>query len=83
MIAAVTVTDDSSSDSDSNGSRTAYGGDQQWEVSKVVGKRVRGGGHQYDVVWKGSGQHSWEPADSIRTQIPNLVRDYEERKTDN
>ena len=51
----------------------------QYSVEKIVGKRtVKRGGEQYKVKWQGYAKPTWEPAATIRAQVPDFVRDYEQ-----
>ena len=52
------------------------------EIDRVVGhrKNPKGPGEQYEVLWVGQDGSTWEAASRMRTQIPLLVRAFEEQQ---
>ena len=50
------------------------------EIDRVVGhrKNPKGPGEQYEVLWVGQDGSTWEAASRMRTQVPLLVRAFEE-----
>ena len=56
------------------------GEDAEYEVEKIVDKRIQNGQVEYLLKWKGypNEDNTWEPKDSL--QCEELINDYEERK---
>ncbi|MDR3418994.1 MAG: hypothetical protein P4L83_22705, partial [Nevskia sp.] len=54
------------------------------EAERVVGRRKnpKGPGEQYEVLWVGQDEATWEAASRMRTQIPLLVRAFEQQHQD-
>ena len=46
------------------------------QIDRVVGhrKNPKGPGEQYEVLWVGQNESTWEAASRMRTQVPLLVR---------
>ena len=42
--------------------------------------RKLGGGHQYEIQWRGEQETTWEPASRVRKEIPQLVQEFEQRQ---
>jgi hypothetical protein len=54
---------------------------RKFDVSRVLGTRVHDGEKQYRVKWTRDPNPTWEPASSIEEDVPELVKEYEERQT--
>ena len=54
--------------------------EKQYEVEKVVNKRVHKGKVEYLLKWKGypSDENTWEPEDSL--ECPELLQEYERNR---
>lgn len=51
----------------------------RYEVSRIVATRVQDGIKQYQVQWVGYPDPTWEPASTIKSDAPGVVKEYEER----
>ena len=51
----------------------------QYIVEKISGKRTtKKAGEQFKVHWRGYAKPTWEPAEAIRAQVPDFVKDFED-----
>lgn len=57
-------------------------GEDQWEVEEIVARRVSKRKAQYLVKWMGypHEQNSWEPAEMLEQDVPDLIRNYLQRQ---
>ena len=55
------------------------GGNQRFLVGRLLAHRSKQQGYQILVQWKGYPKSfdSWEPIDTLRTDVPGLVAAYE------
>jgi hypothetical protein len=49
-------------------------------AERVLAIRKLGGGHQYEIQWRGQLETTWEPASRVRKEIPQLVHEFEQRQ---
>ena len=49
---------------------------REWEVESITGSRVEKGVLQYRCKWAGSGEETWEPAEMLLEDVPQLVQEY-------
>merc|ERR1712156_1131106 len=54
--------------------------DEEYEVEKIIEKRVKKGGVEYLVKWKGwddPSDNTWEPVDNL--DCPDIIQEYEKK----
>jgi len=57
--------------------------DEEYEVEKIIEKRIKKGKVEYYVKWKGwddEGDNTWEPVDNL--DCPDLIQEYEKKNKD-
>ena len=50
--------------------------EERWIVTRIGGKRTRGGILYYQVFWEGYKEPTWEPADAINEDAPQVVKQF-------
>jgi hypothetical protein len=71
------ASDDEFDDDEASESHRNSTDDEQYAVKSIVGKRVTNGKTEYSVKWVGHPAPTWEPADNISADAPDVVRAYE------
>lgn len=56
-------------------------GSKLFEVEKILNKRIRNGGAQYLVKWKGYKKSTWEPKENLKT-CDKLVKNYDRKQAE-
>jgi hypothetical protein len=57
--------------------------EKEYEVQAITSQRIDSDGErQYLVKWVGYRKSTWESADSMNAQVPDIVREYEEARTE-
>ena len=57
-------------------------GEPEYEIEKIINKRIRGRKIDYLVLWKGYPEHdaTWEPEERLQTDAPDAIREYETQR---
>lgn len=55
-------------------------GQEEWVIEKLIAREKRGRKDGYKVKWKGWDSPTWEPADTLRQDVPHLVEKFEKAR---
>ena len=55
-------------------------GEPEYEIEKIINKRIRGRKIDYLVLWKGYPIHdaTWEPEERLKIDAPDMIRAYKQ-----
>ena len=68
---------DRGQDSELAGDFKAKQDEEQYEIEAIVGQRtIRGGTKEYRVRWSGYDEETWQPADQLAADAPDVVQNY-------
>ena len=60
------------------GEEVIRGDPKTYVVQKITDKKKERGRFQYLVQWRGFKDQTWEPATTIKAQVPDIVKEYED-----
>ena len=58
-------------------------GQEEWVVERIVRREKRGNRNGYQVKWKGYEEKTWEPANRLREDVPEMVEKFEKARPRN